>query len=300
MTNKLSIHFILPAGGVKGCFQAGFLYRLFKSYSSCFEVYQIDGCSVGAINGYAACKGQFDYFKEMWDNVNSFQDLFSSPNVPVVSNLITFYNGFYKKGFYKNNKLSAMIEGAEKEDNNCTTEKFNCVVTNINTGEYEYINGTNKNIKEYVIASASPWIVASPLSIDNKFYMDGALLQTYPTKYIKNSKADKIVVLGYDPIHFFKTGKCGDNIVTHLARIIDICRINNNNIEEIKKLYLNCPDNMLFITNPIHMDFINFNKEMVSKGFMLGEMAAATFALHHFKIPIEDSKQLLFTTTKTK
>ena len=29
---KKKIHFILPGGGVTGCFQAGFLYRLFKDY----------------------------------------------------------------------------------------------------------------------------------------------------------------------------------------------------------------------------------------------------------------------------
>ena len=34
---KKKIHFILPGGGVKGSFQAGFLYHLFKNYSNDFE-----------------------------------------------------------------------------------------------------------------------------------------------------------------------------------------------------------------------------------------------------------------------
>ena len=51
MDKKPSIHFILPAGGVKGCFQFGFMYQLKKNFSHLFDIYQIDGTSVGALNG---------------------------------------------------------------------------------------------------------------------------------------------------------------------------------------------------------------------------------------------------------
>ena len=35
------IHFILPGGGVRGAFQAGFLYRFFSEYKDKFEVVKI-------------------------------------------------------------------------------------------------------------------------------------------------------------------------------------------------------------------------------------------------------------------
>ena len=42
--NKLpKIHFILPGGGVRGAFQAGFLYKLRKIYGDKFEIARIDG-----------------------------------------------------------------------------------------------------------------------------------------------------------------------------------------------------------------------------------------------------------------
>ena len=44
MDKKPSIHFILPAGGVKGCFQFGFMYQL-KNFNHLFDIYQIDGTS---------------------------------------------------------------------------------------------------------------------------------------------------------------------------------------------------------------------------------------------------------------
>ena len=37
-TKKNKIHFILPGGGVKGCFQAGFMYHLCKYFPNKFEL----------------------------------------------------------------------------------------------------------------------------------------------------------------------------------------------------------------------------------------------------------------------
>ena len=48
---KPKIHFILPGGGFRGAFQAGFMYNLFKQYEDTFEITRIDGTSAGALNG---------------------------------------------------------------------------------------------------------------------------------------------------------------------------------------------------------------------------------------------------------
>ena len=50
-TTKIKIHFILPGGGVKGCFQAGFLYRLYKTSSSRYA------WSAGALLAVLSCTG---------------------------------------------------------------------------------------------------------------------------------------------------------------------------------------------------------------------------------------------------
>ena len=60
-----TIHFILPGGGVRGSFQAGFLYELFTKHKEAFEIYKIDGTSVGSINGIASLLGEFDVKAQM-------------------------------------------------------------------------------------------------------------------------------------------------------------------------------------------------------------------------------------------
>ena len=70
--NKLpKIHFILPGGGVRGAFQAGFLYTLCKNYSGKFEIARIDGTSVGSINGFAIMNNDLDKLKETWENITN-------------------------------------------------------------------------------------------------------------------------------------------------------------------------------------------------------------------------------------
>ena len=59
--NKLpKIHFILPGGGVRGAFQAGFLHTLCKDFGGKFEIARIDGTSVGSINGFAIMNNDLD------------------------------------------------------------------------------------------------------------------------------------------------------------------------------------------------------------------------------------------------
>ena len=106
---KPKIHFILPAGGMKGCFQFGFLYRLKKRYSHLFDLYQIDGTSVGALNGYAYAKNKLDYIKEIWLNIKGRDDFFSSlSRVPLLNYIVTGYNAIFGYGIYSNHKLEIL------------------------------------------------------------------------------------------------------------------------------------------------------------------------------------------------
>ena len=86
---------------MKGCFQFGFLYRLKKRYSHLYDLYQIEGTSVGALNGYAYVKNKLDYIKEIWLNIKGRDDFFSSlSKVPLFNYLVTGYNAGY--GIYSN------------------------------------------------------------------------------------------------------------------------------------------------------------------------------------------------------
>ena len=49
--------------------------------------------------------------------------------------------------------------------------KFNCVVTNIRSGIYEYKNGLDRNIIDFVLASASCWILVPPEEIQGNIFI---------------------------------------------------------------------------------------------------------------------------------
>ena len=117
--------------------------------------------------------------------------------------------------------------------------------------------------------------------IDDNIYTDGALLQLYPIKYIDDSKADKIVIVGYDEEHFYKYADEGDNVLYYLARIIDVCRNNNLNMKYIKKVII--IDNVILVDTPLKVDFLHFDPKIIKEGFKLGDMAATKFALQYFK-----------------
>ena len=114
--------------------------------------------------------------------------------------------------------------------------KFNCVVSNLRTGTYEYKNGTNPKIRDYVLLSNPD--VAAPVEVDDLADTDGALLQTYPIEYFKDSPADLKVIVD-NKEHFEKYSNEGNNMLFYLARIIDICRNSNENIKKTEDLLKN-------------------------------------------------------------
>ena len=69
MSKKPSIHFILPGGGVRGAFQAGFLYQIFQEYKEHFLIARIDGTSEVALNGFSVINNKIDILKNIWFNI---------------------------------------------------------------------------------------------------------------------------------------------------------------------------------------------------------------------------------------
>ena len=301
---KKKIHFILPGGGVKGSFQAGFLYELHKSAHNYFTINQIDGTSVGALNGYVFALGRIDDIYSIWSKITSIRDIFENwIELPYLCNISCGYNLVNHYGLYRNNKLQSLITDVEKrfikenemvnslredicssdtykdkdKDKDKLLKRFNCVVTSIRGGHYKYINGTNAHIKEFVTASASPWIVTNPLEIEGELYTDGGLLHTFPLDNIGTSDSDITVIIGYDESYENTRGTEGSNALSYLARIIDIVRLNHNNMDSIKKIVNNKSPDVIIIKNPINVNFLDVNQDIIKRGFDYGKEAALTF-----------------------
>ena len=281
MDKKPSIHFILPAGGVKGCFQFGFMYQLKKHFSNLFDIYQIDGTSVGALNGFSIITDTEEQMHNVWFSLKDREDLFSSWKIPILNKLVMGYNALYNNGIFAKDKLKKHITG--KSEFSLNLSKYNCAVCNLNTGESEYINGTDENIEDFVLASSSPWIITEPVIIDNAAYIDGGLLDTYPIRDLKKSKADIIVFVGFDPHHDYISNGIGNNMLEYLAHLIDILRYQKHqhtkiDIEDIKKSH----DNVVFIQTTVHTsNFLNFDQDIIKRGFQDGVYAANKFVIDY-------------------
>jgi len=283
MAKKL--HIILPGGGVNGCFQAGFLYELHTKYKHMYEIYQLDCTSVGALNGLALITEKIDKLKEIWLSIKCLSDIFPPmTSVPILVNTRAFLNSFYAKGLYSNEALRKKVYSYDINDTpKEVMKKFNCVVTDIKKGEGVYINGLTSNIREYVLASASPWIITPPQAIDSKLYTDGGLLDNFPIKMIDESKADLKIILGYDDSYEDISTEAGENIFTHLQNMIDIGR--KTHYKNVTEKILN--SDLIVIPLEDKVDFIEFNENIIKKGFEQGQIAAKKFVDTHLITSIE-------------
>ena len=277
VSKKKSIHFILPGGGVKGSFQAGFLWCLRSHYDNLFTIYQIDGTSVGALNGFAFLLHDIEQIKKIWFNINSIDDIFNAySEKPIWGKIKSIYNGFFEKSVCLNDGLKKIINNNMANIDKEKLKLYNCVVTDVYHGCHEYINGLNDNIMDFIVASASPWIIAPPIEILNNIYIDGGLMQTYPIQNVKTSTADIKIILGKDSMHSNKLGMPGTNIFHYLIRLIEISRLNNNNITKLQK-YIH-KYNIIAIDNPLEYSFLEFSQENVLDGFNKGIVSAHLFA----------------------
>jgi predicted acylesterase/phospholipase RssA len=265
---KKHIHFILPGGGVNGAFQAGFLYRLFKDCRDKIIIDRIDGISVGALNGLAIILEDIEFIKSIWYYIENRETVFNSHN--------TNTEIWYKGSIYDSGGLRNIIYMHKEFINKEDISKYNCVVHNCDTQSYEYINGSNNNLLEFIIASASPPIISPYLKIDNTFYADGCLDQIYPIDELMKEPLTNVVegennipkinvVIGYY-----------DNANYYLFNIYKTFKRNiNNNNTDIRTLIDN--NKVITITNPCYYNIIDFTRDNIDNGFKLGEEAALEF-----------------------
>ena len=288
------IHFILPGGGVRGAFQAGFLYRFFSQYRDKFEVVKIDGTSVGSMNGIAIASGQYEIIKDIWFSINNINDLFDNwtdSSLMGLGQYMSYYYGFFNNGLYSNRRVNNLLKQNIKEawDNLDTNTKkiYSCAVVNIKTAQTEYIKGDDEKLLDYITASASPWIVTNPIKINDDLYTDGGLLETYPIKNINAVGADMTLILGYDQEHFAFESNNNSNMLEYLANLIDIARFNSVNTQIVRNFIKNKKEDLICLPNPMKVSFVDFNRETIAYGFKQGE----EFADNFFKTYIENWKK---------
>ncbi len=92
------------------------------------------------------------------------------------------------------------------------------VVTNIETGEAEYINVELENSWKVLIASCSLPILFPPVEIDGQLYLDGGLSDSVPVDKAIANGCDKVIVVTTRERSYRKTKEKGSGLSAFLYR----------------------------------------------------------------------------------
>ena len=284
---KKKIHFILPSGGIKGSFQAGFIHRLLTKYNNLFEIYQIDGSSCGALNGLSMCCNDPNIIIQTWKKIKKLDDIFPpASDVYFLKKKLAAFYSINSLGFSNNTKIKKIINDNKANIINNLLPKFNCCTVNIDTGEEEYINGSNDKIYDYTLASASPWILTPPIKINNNYYTDGALFNRDPIQNIDKSDADLILVIGSNRNDDTTKDKYGTNLLEYCNRLIILASNEQNKINRRYLYTLEKNNNNVVVIDKkgkgeITDPNLNNIDSLINDNLKLGEKEADKFAIKY-------------------
>lgn len=177
---------ILEGGAMRGIYTAGVLDILLKNN---IHVDAVIGVSAGSIHGCSYVSEQYersiDYYKMCRNDYRfmSFKSWFKSGNICDTN--------------YCYDEVPNKIYPFDHETFEKSKTKFYVTVTNVETGEPEYIylKSLRKENIDYLRASASMPVVSKIVEINNKKYLDGGMSDSIPLKYFQSLGYDKCIVV---------------------------------------------------------------------------------------------------------
>lgn len=187
---------VLEGGAMRGIYTAGVLDILLKNN---IKVDAVIGVSAGAIHGCSYVSEQYmrsiNYYKECRSDYRfmSFKSLFKSGNIVDTD--------------YCYHEIPDVIFPFDHDTFEKSKTKFYVTVTNIETGEPEYIylKSLRKEYIDYLRASASMPVVSQIVEIDGKKYLDGGMSDSIPIEYFRSIGYDKCIIVKTKDKSFKKT-----------------------------------------------------------------------------------------------
>ena len=203
----MKVGLLLEGGGMRGLYTAGVLDVLMENN---IEIDGIVGVSAGALFG-------MNYKSKQIGRVLRYNKKYAkNKNYMGFYSLITTGNVMNEDFCF--NKIINELDPFDFETFRKSKEEFYATVTNIETGEAEYIRiddiDGSKNI-EYLRASGSMPYVSKPVVIDDNKYLDGGIADSIPIEKIMNMGYDKVVVVLTRPLDYKK--KKGNSVIPKMA-----------------------------------------------------------------------------------
>ncbi|MCF7858399.1 MAG: patatin-like phospholipase family protein [Candidatus Cloacimonetes bacterium] len=164
--------------------------------------------------------------------------------------------------------------------------EFNCVATNIITGEMKVFD--KGNLHEVIRASMSAPSIFEPMKIENELYIDGGIRANLPSEIVKNMGAD--LVVGFQLNSDLRTEKKLNNLITIVDQTINFSM--NDNVRQSTEL---CD----ILIKPKIPDLNNYNFNNIKEIIQLGEIAARQHINELNKLPKRIQSKTLKATPHT-
>ena len=179
VSKKIKVGIALGSGSARGWAHIGVLHAL-KDMG--IEPDIVAGCSIGAFVGAAYANGQLDTLDE-WSRTLTWKEI------------IGFFDlSLSKGGLIQGEKLFKFIrEKAGDPDIGSLSRQFGAVATELNTGREVWLR--DGSLFDSVRASlAFPGLI-SPLKLNNKWLIDGGLINPVPVSLCRAMGADIVIAV---------------------------------------------------------------------------------------------------------
>ena len=263
----MSTCLVLEGGALRGIYTAGVLDSLQKEN---IKIDAIIGVSMGSLIGInyvsnqpeRALRYNLKYCKD-----KRYMGLFSLLKTGDIVNKDFAY-------YEIPNKIDPFDYEAFQE----SSIKFYCTVTNVLTGQAEYIEIKNaKKDIEYLRAGGSMPIVSKIVEIDEQKYLDGGIADSIPVETAQEMGYDKIIVVLTRPIEYRKKKSKLRILSNHYRKYPEFVETlesrnqrYNETVEEIIKLE---KEKKIFVIRPsvkIPIKRIEHNPKKIQKQYDLG------------------------------
>lgn len=195
----MKVGLLLEGGAMRGLYTAGVLDVLMNEK---IEINGIVGVSAGALFGmnYKSKQiGRVLRYNKKYANNKEYMGIHSYIKTGNIMNEDFCFN-----------RLVNELDPVDFETFKNSKEEFYVVVTNVETGNAEYIKIEDLEKKEnieYLRASGSMPFVSNMVEINGKKYLDGGIADSIPIDKIMNMNYDKIIVVLTRPISYRKKVK---------------------------------------------------------------------------------------------
>jgi len=284
---------VLSGGGSKGAFQLGVLKNLMLLQNEEYQL--IVGVSVGALNAagigmfpYGSSKEAISWLENFWiEHVNS---------KTIYKRWCPFgkLHSLWEKSIYNSKPLQELVRGNYVHEKLINSGRQIIVgAVSLNTGEYRYVDQTDPNFVDWILASSSYPVFFEPISIEGGLWSDGGIRGVTPLGQAIRSGADEIDVIMTSPIEV--TGEWNSSsahaVPDQIIRVLDLMNRQivesdikmtglKNDLADLGQQYRKVKIRLFYPHSNLG-DGLDFNTEQIIKNIEIGFNEAKLVEILH-------------------